>query len=182
MCIRDRSVPKFYGVDWGAVDPFAVVEVKYYDGALYVHQLNYKSENQLRESLPLNLLSRLKNEDEGLVKWLFQKFAIEKDRPIICDNNRPEKIKVLRKMGYGYALATTKGKGSILSGIDLLSGIDVFFTDSSKDIAHEQRNYARKIDRYGVILEEPEDEYNHMMDCIRYVALFLQRQGIITTI
>jgi hypothetical protein len=31
-------------------------------------------------------------------------------------------------------------------------------------------------------LEDAEDEHNHMMDCIRYVALFLQRQGIINVI
>jgi phage terminase large subunit len=179
---KKLDVPKFYGVDWGAVDPFAVVECKYYDGALYLHELNYKSENQIREGLSASMNTRLKNEDEGLIKWLFSKFAIEKQRPIICDNNRPEKIKTLRKMGYGYALATTKGKGSILSGIDLLSGIDVYYTSTSKNISFEQRNYARKVDRYGVILEEPEDEYNHTMDAIRYVALFLMRQGIINTI
>jgi phage terminase large subunit len=69
-----------------------------------------------------------------------------------------------------------------LSGIDLLSGIDVHYTSTSKNISFEQRNYARKVDRYGVILEEPEDEYNHTMDAIRYVALFLMRQGIINTI
>ena len=44
------------------------------------------------------------------------------------------------------------------------------------------RNYARKVDRYGVILEEPEDANNHLMDAIRYVSMFLLREGVIKTI
>ena len=41
----------YIGVDWGQNDPFAIVEVKYYDGNLYVHELNYLSENKWLEKL-----------------------------------------------------------------------------------------------------------------------------------
>jgi len=172
----------FYGVDWGTVDPFAIVECKYYDNGLYIRQLNYKSENEIREALSPSLNTRLNQEDEGLIKWLFNKYAIDRDRPIICDSNRPDKIKALRRMGYGYALSTRKGKGSILDGIDLLNGLDVYYTEDSENVAFEVRNYARKVDRYGVILEEPEDANNHLMDAIRYVSMFLLREGVIKTI
>jgi hypothetical protein len=35
------------------------------------------------------------------------------------------------------------------------------------------------VDRYGIVLEEPEDIDNHLMDPSRYIALFLQARGII---
>ena len=61
----------------------------------------------------------------------------------------------------------------------LLENLKVFYTASSKNVAYEQENYSRKVDRYGVVLEEPEDKDNHICDSARYVALYLQKEGII---
>ncbi len=179
---NELDVPVYYGVDWGTVDPMGIIEVKYYDGSLYLKELNYKSENEIRESLSPALNKQLNQGDEGLIKWLFSKLKIDYNRPIICDNNRPDKIKALRNMGYSYALRASKGKGSILDGIDLLNGLEVYYTECSKNIAMEQRKYSRKVDRYGVVLEEPEDSDNHICDPARYVANFLLKEGIIKSI
>jgi len=176
------EVPKWYGVDWGSVDPMGIIEVKYYDGALYLHELNYLSENQWKERLKPHQRQQINQQDEGLIKWLFSRLEIDKTRPIICDNNRKEKIIALRKMGFTQAVAATKGKGSILDGIDLLNGIDVYYTNTSKNIEHEVNNYSRKVDRYGVILEEPEDINNHLCDPARYVAQYLSQKGVIKAI
>jgi phage terminase large subunit len=72
-----------------------------------------------------------------------------------------------------------KPKGSILDGIDLLDNLNVYYTKSSVNLAHEQENYSRKVDRYGIVLEEPEDKDNHLMDCVRYIATHLQSEGIL---
>jgi len=58
----------------------------------------------------------------------------------------------------------------------------VYYTASSKNLKYEQENYRRKVDRYGIVLEEPEDTNNHLMDTARYGAEFLRSQGIIKTI
>lgn len=179
---QNLDVPVYYGVDWGTVDPMGIIKVKYYDGKLYLRELNYKSENQIRESLSPELNKQLNQGNEGLIKWLFSKLDIDRNRPIICDNNRPDKIRALRDMGYSYALRASKGKGSILDGIDLLNGLEVFYTQDSKNIEAEQKNYSRKIDRYGVVLEEPEDKDNHTIDPTRYVAGFLLKENIIKNI
>lgn len=176
------DVPIYYGVDWGTVDPLAVVKVKYYDGGLYIRELNYDSENQIREQLSPEMNKALKQDDEGLIKWLFNQLAIDHDTPIICDTNRPDKIRALREMGYGYAIEATKGKGSILDGIDLLNGLDVYYTQDSANLAKEANNYSRKVDKFGTVLEEPEDDNNHLIDAIRYVANFLLINGIIKNI
>ena len=100
------------------------------------------------------------------------------DRPVICDNNRPVKIALLRRKGYEIHLAQ-KPKGSILDGIDLIENLNVYYTKSSTYLAYEQENYSRKTDKFGTILEEPEDKDNHLMDCIRYIVTHLQSEGIL---
>lgn len=174
--------PKYYGCDWGAVDPWAVGEAIYYDGALYVHEHNYASENTLRAGLAPTELQQIGTEDEGIVSWLFAKLGIDKNATIVCDPNRVAKILALRAAGWDYAIAASKPAGSVIDGIDLLNNIRVYYTSTSHNIKYEQENYSRKIDRYGIVLEDPEDLDNHHMDWIRYVAMFLQSSGIIQKI
>jgi len=174
---------KYYGVDWGTVDPWGIIEAKYYDGAIYLHELNYLSENQIKESLSPRELQSLHNpedqENQTLVKWYFNKLGIEKKSYVICDTNRPMKILALHQAGYNYAVEAPKPPGSIIDGIDLLSEIKVYYTSSSANLRYEQENYSRQVDRYGIVLEEPEDLNNHLTDPARYVALFLVLMGII---
>lgn len=178
---HDLTAKKYYGVDWGTVDPWGILEVKYYDGALYLHELNYKSENEIKETLPGDVLQMIYDDpsSEGLLKWMFTRLNIDKKAYIICDNNRPLKIEILWAMGYDYACAAPKPHGSIIDGINLLSGLKVYYTKSSKNIRAEQENYSRIVDRYGIVLEEPADLHNHLIDPTRYVALFLKLLGII---
>lgn len=176
--------------DWGSVDPWAVGKFKYGDGRLYLHELNYASENEIRANLTaierqqLGMAERgdADAKEAGLVTWYFHRFNISKNTIIVCDPNRTTKIKALRRAGYEYAVAAPKPPGSIIDGIDLLNDIQVFYTEPSKNIKYEQENYSRQVDRYGVVQEDPEDTNNHHMDGGRYGALFLQAQGIIRKI
>lgn len=174
------STEKYYGVDWGTVDPWGIIEVKYYDGALYLHELNYKSENEIKETLSIVEREIIDKGSEGLVTWLFQKLNINKKANIICDNNRPLKITALWEAGFDYATAAPKPPGSIIDGINGLTNMKCYFTASSIHLKYEQENYQRKVDRYGIVLEEPEDMNNHLAgDPVRYVWLFMVMQGII---
>ena len=179
------DIKPIYASDWGVVDPWGIVEGKYSDGNLYVRELNYKSENILRNEISGTERVQIESDqsdevaiDGGIVTWMFGKLAIDKSRDVICDTNRPLKIHALRRKGY-RALTANKVKGSIIDGIDILSNINVFFTDDSPNLKYEQENYSRKVDRFGQVEEEPEDMDNHLMDAIRYIALHLQRIGII---
>lgn len=173
---------KYNAVDWGVVDPMGVLEAKYYDGGLYLHELSYDSENKIRENLTPTEIAQIDKTEEGLIMWYFRKLQIDQSNVIVCDNNRPLKILALRKAGYEYALAANKGQGSIIDGIGLLNSIKVYYTSTSKNLKYEQEMYSRKVDRYGIVLEEPEDINNHLMDPSRYIAEFLRREGIIKTI
>lgn len=173
------DVPETYGVDWGAVDPMGILSAKYYDGALYFHQINYLSENDLKLKLTETERKQIANTEEGFIVWLFNKLGIDKNRPIVCDNNRKSKIIALREAGFDYAIECRKWPGSIIDGIDLLNAMPIYYTSSSIDFRYEQENYQRKVDRYGIVLEEPEDKDNHLCDPARYIAQFLQSEGII---
>lgn len=170
---------KYYGVDWGTVDPWGILEAKYYDGALYLHERNYASENQIRENLTVQEREEIDQRDEGLVIWKFDRLGIDKNAYIICDNNRPLKIATLWDAGYDQATAAIKTPGSIVDGIDLLNDLKVYYTSTSVNLKYEQENYERKVDRYNIVTEEPEDRDNHLIDPTRYVAQFLKLQGII---
>jgi len=172
----------YYGIDWGKVDPWAISAVKYYDGQLFVHELNYKSENELMKELTISQHKEIRQTNEGLVVWRMRQLGIPKNAILVCDNNRPDKIKALRKAGWEYAVATTKGKGSIKDGISVLDDLDVYYTEESKNIEYEQENYQWKTDRYGVRLEDPEDKDNHTLDGIRYVSMWLRSEGIIRVV
>jgi phage terminase large subunit len=154
------------------------------DGNLYVHELNYQSENEIRAKLNNTELHQVNSheqaEEVGIVNMYFDKLNISKNSEIICDWNRPMKIASLRRLGYEYA--NPSPSKSIKDGIDLLDNLRVYVTSNSTNIIYEQENYSRKVDRYGVILEEPEDFNNHTIDAIRYVALYLQSKGIITKV
>jgi len=169
----------YFGVDWGTVDPFAIVEAKYHDGNLYIHEHNYASENEIRRSLSSMDLHSINGADEdGLVSWLFQKLNIPKKKIIVCDNNRPNKIVSLRRVGYESAVAVG-GKSKLLDRIQMLQGLNIYFTDTSKNIELEQENYCYQKDKFGVVQEEPIDQDNHTIDAIAYVVQKMFDLGII---
>ena len=176
------------GCDWGTVDPWGIIEAKYGDGRLFLHEKNYLSENQWREHMTATDRAQVSAEgsDEagkegGIVTWLFAKLGIEMKSEIVCDTNRPLKIAALRRRGYA-AYPATKAAGSILDGIDLLNNLDVYYTNTSLNLKHEQENYSRIVDKYGVVQDEPLDTDNHLIDPARYIALYLQAKGIIKSL
>lgn len=172
----------YTGVDWGAVDPWGIVDAKYYDGGLYLHERNYASENEVKAKLSPTELMQTRGADEGIVSWMFAKLGIPQNRTTVCDSNRSLKILALRAAGWEYALAAVKGPGSKIDGIDLLNNLKVYYTKSSLSLKYEQENYSRKEDNSGAVLEEPEDLDDHLMDATRYIALFLQAEGIISKV
>lgn len=176
--------PVFYGVDWGVVDPMGILEAKYYDGALYLHEKSYKSENDLKKDLSIVEKNQIqKHVEEGFIMWYFRKLGIDPDRPIVCDSNRPNKVIALRKAGFEKAITASKGKGSIIDGIDILNNIPVYYTSTSTNFKYEQEHYSRLKDkRTGEVLEEPEDDNNHLMDPTRYIAQFLIEMGLLNVI
>lgn len=175
---------RYVGVDWGTVDPWGIVEAKYHDGNLYVHMLNYKSENEIRSELTPTELAQImgveseehKTERTGLTVWRFNQLGISESDSVICDWNKPLKTVALRRAGYNAYPAVNK---SIADGIRLLQNLNVYYTQSSIDLEYEQENYSWKLDSNGKPTDEAEDSNNHGIDPTRYIALHLLALGLI---
>ncbi len=179
---HNLNATELHGVDWGAVDPWGILGAKYYDGGLYFHEKNYTCENVLKEKMTPSERAQIEGSEDGIVSFMFRRLGIDVDSMVICDYNRPLKILALRDSGWEYALAARKGAGSIKDTTDLLTGMKVYFTASSSNLKYEQENHSRKVDKMGNVLEEPEDDNNHLLDPARYVAQYLQDEGIIKNI
>ncbi len=181
----------FIGNDWGKVDPWGIVEVKYSDGNLYVHELNYASENELERDMSPEKLRAIRGaetnigdgeQSDGLVDWMYrQRLNISMDKLISCDSNKPYKIKTLRNIGYEYAVSVGK-KPTLEDRVAILSSLNIYYTSCSKNIEMEQENYCYAKDRFGKQLEEPVDQDNHLIDAITYIVKKLFDEGIIRNI
>lgn len=169
---------EMYGIDWGVVDPFGVVHAKYRDGELYLKELNYLSETELRIKYSEDMSAESMDNGEGIVIRRMKEMRIPKNKIIVCDSNRPGKILALRKHGWEYAVSIG-GKPKITDGISLLNDLKVYYTRESKNIETEQKKYSWRTDRYGIVLEEPEDAYNHLIDPVRYILDMMRRKGIV---
>lgn len=182
---REINKESYYGCDWGKVDPFAVVEVKYHDGDLYVNELHYKSENEIERELSPEQLKQIKSHDnesfEGLVGWVFKNCNVDKNAMVVCDSNRPNKIRSLRRSGWEYAVSVGR-KLTLEERVSILSGLNIYYTDSSKNIEMEQEAYCYDKDRNGVLIEKPIDQDNHLLDAITYAVQKMFSEGIIKAI
>jgi phage terminase large subunit len=176
------STQTYTGNDWGKVDPWGVVDLKYHDGRLFLHELNYASENEIERGMSEVQKRAIRSGDdeqyEGLIGWKFTQMGVPKDRLIVCDNNRPNKIISLRRAGWEYAVAVG-GKTGLLDRISILNGLDVYYTDISPNLEMEQENYCYSKDRFGTIQEMPEDANNHLIDAAAYGVQKMFTDGII---
>ncbi len=162
------KVTEYFACDWGKVDPWAIVGLKYYDGNLYIREYNYASENEIERNMSPDLLRSIRGAEsgegeerqDGLVAYIFTKLGIPKNAVIVCDSNRPNKIRSLRRAGWEYAIAIG-GKTDLINRIGVLSGLNINYTDDSKNIEAEQENYCYDKDKNGVQLETPIDQDNH---------------------
>jgi phage terminase large subunit len=176
-----NSIP-IYCVDWGMVDPFGVIQLKYYDGNVYIHEINYASENEIRAGLTPTQLAQINGrEDDGLVTWLFDRWGIPKNAQIVCDSNRPSKIISLRNAGWEYAYGIGR-KSTLLDRIGMMSNLNIFYTETSKNAEYEQMNYRYALDKFGNTTENPVDCDNHIIDPTAYGIQHLFNHGIIKTI
>jgi phage terminase large subunit len=167
---NDIDAIEYIGVDWGKVDPFAVVGVKYHDGKLYVHEYNYDSENIILQRIG----NQIKNNDnEPIVNYVFQKANIPKDRKIITDSNYKSKVKALWDGGWTNAQGV-KNKLKIIERIAMLQELDVYYTETSSNIEMEQYNSCWSKDRAGNTIEVREDINNHTLDAIEYIVVYMK--------
>ena len=90
---------------------------------------------------------------------------------IRCDSAEPKSIDELKYYGINGARAALKGKDSIRQGISRLKDYKLIVHPKCENLIIELNNYAWKKDKdTEKLLNEPIDEFNHLMDALRYAT------------
>ncbi|MBY6932293.1 PBSX family phage terminase large subunit [Clostridium botulinum] len=87
---------------------------------------------------------------------------------IVCDSAEPKSIDELKRNGINRAVASIKGRDSIINGIQLLQQYKIIVHPKCKCIQEELKNYCWKKDKYGNYINTPIDTFNHSLDSLRY--------------
>lgn len=90
---------------------------------------------------------------------------------IRADAAEPKSIDRLYSLGLTRIRSARKGKDSVNSGIDLLRDYRIIIHPKCVNFLTEISNYTWKTDRAtGRCLNVPSDDFNHLMDAMRYAA------------
>jgi phage terminase large subunit len=88
---------------------------------------------------------------------------------IIADCAEPKSIEELKKAGVQRIRACSKGKDSILHGIQKLQNYTIIVHPECEGIITEFENYTWKKDKQsGEYINTPIDDFNHYIDALRY--------------
>ncbi len=138
------------GLDFGySNDPSSIVGVYSYNGGFVLDEITYQ---------------------KGLSNKQIADIILALDEPqklVVADSSEPKSIDEIK--GYGInIIGATKGQGSVNQGIQFVQDQKISVTKRSVNIIREYRNYMWMTDKEGTIINDPEHQFSHSMDAIRY--------------
>jgi phage terminase large subunit len=138
-----------YGMDWGySNDPTSLIAMYKYNDAYIFDELIYQK-------------GLLNSDISDLLK------TNEVKDIVYADSAEPKSIAELNSYGHNI-LPVTKGRDSIVYGLNLINQNKVYVTSRSKNLINELQNYIWMVDKQGNKLNKPIDAYNHAIDAMRY--------------
>lgn len=106
---------------------------------------------------------------------LINDMGYRKER-ITADSAEPKSISRLKTLGMTRVKAARKGKDSIKNGIDYIQDYHIVIHPSCVNFIVEISNYTWAKDRFGKMLNVPSDDFNHLMDAMRYALEDMSRK------
>lgn len=144
------------GLDFGySNDPTTIVDVFQWNGAYVLDEICYQ---------------------KGLLNKPIADIIINNsgNTLVIADSSEPKSIEEIKQEEV-IIIGAEKGPDSVRNGISVVQDQKIFVTKKSVNIIKEYRNYLWMTDKNGKILNEPEHEFSHTMDAIRYALVSLAR-------
>ena len=86
---------------------------------------------------------------------------------ITADSAEPKSIDELKSLGLRVK-AAAKGKDSIKNGIQWIQDMEIIIHPRCVNFITEISNYTWDTDKFGTKLNVPIDDFNHLMDAMRY--------------
>lgn len=162
--IQDKhtDLASAFGLDFGYTnDPTAgfVGFISQDSRIIYVYDELYKNGLSNR-----NIYERLTKQGYGKDRWT-------------GDSAEPKSIDELK--GYGLRIrGAKKGKDSIRNGIQFIQDYELVIHPRCVNFLTEIANYTWDKDRFGNKLNVPIDDFNHLMDAMRYgVEKYISKNG-----
>jgi len=147
---------RVHGMDFGYTqDPTSLVGVLIEGDKLYLDEELYQT--GMRNSDIVNFMK-----SENITGTIY------------ADSAEPKTIDDIYLAGFNIH-PTTKGKDSIMWGVDLMRQYEIHITKRSLNLIKEFRNYTFAKDKEGKALNQPIDAWNHGIDASRYAVMMLQR-------
>ena len=100
-----------------------------------------------------------------------------KKENITADSAEPKSIDELK--GYGLKVkGAEKGKDSIANGIQWIQDLEIIIHPRCVNFLTEISNYTWEVDKFGTKLNKPIDDFNHLMDAMRYaLEKYIKKKG-----
>ncbi len=89
---------------------------------------------------------------------------------IVADAAEPKSIDRLRALGLPRITPARKGADSVKAGIDFLRDFHIIIHPRCGSFINEISNYVWSVDDNGRRVNKPADDYNHLMDAMRYAV------------
>ena len=101
---------------------------------------------------------------------------------ITADSEEPKSIEHLRSLGLIRIKASRKGKDSINAGIQFIQDFKIFIHPRCNNFLTEISNYSWDKDKFDKTINKPIDDFNHLMDAMRYALEDYMRNNRMKTI
>ena len=101
---------------------------------------------------------------------------------IVADSAEPKSIDHLKGLGLYRIKASKKGKDSINAGIQFIQDFKIFIHPRCVNFLTEISNYAWDKDKFGKAVNKPIDDFNHLIDAMRYALEDYMRNNSVRTI
>ena len=96
-----------------------------------------------------------------------QRMGYAKDQ-ITADSAEPKSIDELRGFGLKRIKGAKKGRDSINNGIQFIQDYEIVIHPRCVNFITEISNYTWQKDKFGKSMNTPVDDFNHLMDAMRY--------------
>lgn len=96
-----------------------------------------------------------------------KRMGYSKDQ-ITADSAEPKSIDELRGFGLKRIKGAKKGRDSINNGIQFIQDYEIIIHPRCVNFITEISNYTWQKDKFGKALNVPVDDFNHLMDAMRY--------------
>ena len=91
----------------------------------------------------------------------------QKER-ITADSAEPKSIDEIKTLGIRRIIGAKKGKDSVNNGIQWIQDLEIVIHPRCVNFITEINNYTWGSDKFGNRLNVPIDDFNHLMDAMRY--------------